>query len=243
MDLAWLTARPIAHRGLHDERYPENSLGAFKAGMDADYPLELDVHLTRDGELVVVHDENLKRVTGEDILITDCARETWRSLKLCGTQEGIPTLDEVLELVQGRVGLVIEIKKDACRRIGELEKKLVDRLRAYEGEFVIKSFDPMVVRWVRRNAPDFFCGQLSGGLDDLSVNALSRRIMRNLLMIPFNHAQFISYDLHALPNQAVARLRKKGLPILCWTVRSQENAQEALRYADNIIFENFIPRV
>ena len=72
MDIAWMTARPIAHRGLHDDARPENSLAAFAAGMEAGYPLELDVHLTRDNELVVVHDENLKRVTGQDLKITDC---------------------------------------------------------------------------------------------------------------------------------------------------------------------------
>lgn len=244
MDIAWMTTRPIAHRGLHDDARPENSLAAFAAGMEAGYPLELDVHLTRDNELVVVHDENLKRVTGQDLKITDCPREIWRALKLCGTEEGIPTLDEVLALVDGRVGLIIEIKKDRCRKIGQLEQKLVDRLHRYSGPFVLKSFDPRVVGWMRRHAPEFFCGQLSDGFRNGKYTPVFSWFMRNLHMIRFNHAQFISFDARALPNAAVTRWHKeKGLPLLCWTIRSQEEADRAKELgADNIIFENFVPK-
>lgn len=243
MDLAWLTNTPIAHRGLHNEQFPENSFGAFVRGAKAGYNLELDVHLTRDGEIVVVHDENMKRVTGEDLLITACDRDTWRGLKLCGTEEGIPTLQEVLDMVDGRVGLVIEIKKDKCYEVGVLEEKLVAQLAAYKGNFVIKSFDPYVVGWMRKHAPHIVTGQLSSNFesDKKKYSLMVRLVGKHLLMLPFNKAQFVSFDASNLPNRAVARCKKRGMPILAWTIRSQQQADEARKYADVIIFEHFIP--
>ena len=242
MKLTWLTACPIAHRGLHDDTRPENSLAAFRAAIEIGYPIELDVHMTRESEIVVVHDENLKRVTGADVKISDCSPQLWHSLTLCGTREHIPTLQEVLDLVAGRVGLVIEIKKDACRRIGDLERILIRQLRSYDGPFVIKSFDPFVVRYMRRHAPEMTVGQLSYDFSDKKGHWILKFFMRNVRVAAFNHAQFISYGVHSLPNRAVARLRQKGLPVLCWTIRSQAEADAAAPYADNIIFEGFQPR-
>jgi len=243
MNLSWLTDTPIAHRGLHNEQYPENSFGAFVRGAEAGYNLELDVHLTRDGEIVVVHDENMKRVTGEDILITACGGDTGRSVKLCGTQEGIPTLQEVLDMVAGRVGLIIEIKKDKCCEVGVLEEKLVAQLAEYKGNFVIKSFDPYVVGWMRKHAPHIVTGQLASNFENKEKYPFFVRFTgKHLLMLPFNHAQFVSFDATNLPNRAVARCKKRGMPILAWTIRSQEQADRALQYADVIIFEKFIPK-
>ena len=241
-EMKWLLERPIAHRGLHNASNPENSIGAFYAGMQKGYNLELDVHLTQDNELAVVHDENLERMTGKSELITACDRKVWRNLSLLGTSEGIPTFDEVLRLVNGQVGLVIEIKSDKTVPLGKLEDILIEKLRAYNGHFAIKSFDPRIVKYVRKNAPEFLCGQLSWDYKDYDdLSKLTRYYLSHLMMIPFNHAQFISYDITALPKAAVAKYRKRGIPVLGWTIRSPELAEKAKEYCDNIIFEKWDP--
>jgi len=241
-EMKWMLARPIAHRGLHNASNPENSIGAFYAGMLKGYNLELDVHLTQDNELAVVHDENLERMTGQSELITSCERKKWRSFSLLGTSEGIPTLDEVLKLVNGRVGLIIEIKSDKSVPLGKLEDILIEKLRAYKGDFAIKSFDPRIVKYIRKHAPEFICGQLSWSYKDYAgLSKLTRFYLSHLMMIPFNHAQFISYDINTLPCAAVTKYRKRGLPVLAWTISSPELAEKARAHCDNIIFEKWDP--
>ena len=151
----------IAHRGLHtrDRAVPENSLAAFQAAVDRGYGVELDVRITTDGYLAVFHDENLWRMCGLEKDIDECAWEDLQTLRLAGTAERIPLLSEVLALVDGKTPIVLELKR------GRQNRALCEGVRAmlqgYKGDICVESFDPRIVRWWRKNAPEVLRGQLS----------------------------------------------------------------------------------
>ena len=153
----WLFTRPIAHRGLWGGEIIENSLTAYKAAMDNGYPIEIDLFLTRDNEIVCFHDDNLYRMTGKDSKIYHNTLATLKSLPLKGTAERIPTLQEVLSLIDGKVPLLIEIKDQPNDFIVD---KTVEILKNYGGEFAVQSFNPFYINRVKRLAPDFVCGIL-----------------------------------------------------------------------------------
>jgi glycerophosphoryl diester phosphodiesterase len=137
---AWLRSRPVAHRGLHDAARPENSLAAFEASAQAGHPIELDVHLTADGHAVVFHDDDLPRMTGRPGRVADATLAELRALPLLDTDERIPSLDDVLALVHGRVPVLVELKARAP--YGPLEQAVRDRLRRRPGAYAVQSLDP-----------------------------------------------------------------------------------------------------
>lgn len=148
----------FAHRGFHDLDHPENSCAAFARACAAGYGIELDVQMTRDGHLVVFHDDDTARMTGRDGLIRDMTLSEVRALRLSGGGEEIPTLDEVLETVDGRTPMLIEIK--TAPGIGAITAKVVARLKSYRGAYVMESFDPFCLSWLRKNAPEIIRGVL-----------------------------------------------------------------------------------
>lgn len=236
MDLpAWVTDRPVAHRGLHDATRPENSLAAFEAAVDAGLPLELDVHASVDAEAVVFHDASLERMTGA---VGDVRAWPWhrlRELPLGGTTERIPSLAEVLAMVDGRVPVVIEIKNQAA--VGVVERSVVRVLDRYTGPVAVQSFNPLTVAWFRRERPEVPRGLLAGDMDDTDLNLAKRVVLRRLLLAPHVRPTYIGYDLRALPEPAVSILRRLGVPVLAWTVRTPEQRARAMQLADNYIFE------
>ena len=149
-----------AHRGLHtrDGSVPENSLAAFAAAADAGYAAELDVQITEDGYPAVFHDEALRRMTGDRRKLTDLNLEKLQKLRLVGTEEPVPLLEDVLKTVRGRVPLMVEIKysKDPARAAG----KTYEVMRDYDGLWCVESFDPRVLKWFRKHAPEVWRGQL-----------------------------------------------------------------------------------
>lgn len=233
----WLTTRPIAHRGCHwDKNIPENSLPAFKLAIEKNYPIELDVHLLIDNTLVVFHDDNLLRMTGTDQTIWELDLSTIQSLRLDQTLYKIPTLAEVLKIVDGKVPILIEIKNSL--KVGRLETFLRKKLRDYKGEIAVQSFNPFSLEWFKTHAPEIPAGQLSGGLKDAKLSPLKKYILKNMLLNKKSKPRFISYDFNDLPSKRVDReLKKRGIPLLAWTIRSPEEREKALCFADNIIFE------
>ena len=157
---SWLLTRPIAHRGLHNEEYPENSLGAFQRCIDKNYPIELDVRLLNDNTLVVFHDDTLARMTGIDGYVSQINKEDLKNCKLNKTNFVIPTFREVLDLVDGKVPILIELKT-ANSSFGPLEKILTDTLTDYTGEYAVQSFNPFSVGWFTEHYPDIIRGQMS----------------------------------------------------------------------------------
>jgi glycerophosphoryl diester phosphodiesterase len=236
---AWLRERPIAHRGLHDGERPENSLEAFEAAVVAEHPIELDVRRLRDGHVVVFHDAELERMTGRPGAVEHQTKGDLASVRLQGTRAPIPLLEEVLELVAGRVPLVIEIKNEG--RVGAPEHALERALREYDGPVALQSFNPLTLAWFREHAPHHPRGQLASDFEDAELAGYERFLLRRLLLAPLSRPDYVGYELRCLPYWAPSLARRLGLPLIAWTVRSQEDLALASRRADNYIFESIRP--
>lgn len=241
----WLRHVPIAHRGLHDARQGvvENSLAAFERAAAAGFAIELDLQVSADGEAMVFHDERLDRLTAESGLVCHRTAEALACLTLGGGPERMPTLRAALAAVAGRVPLLLEIKAQS-REVGPLESRVAALIADYGGPCAVQSFNPWSVRWFARHIPHVPRGLLSARYERSGEPALSgpvRFALRHLLTAPMLKPHFIAYDIKALPALAPRIARSLGLPILAWTVRSEEERVRSLNYADNIIFEGFRP--
>lgn len=242
MDLfkTWLVETPIAHRGYHGKNIPENSTAAFALAVEKGYPIELDVQLLADETVVVFHDDSLARMTGNDGYIKYLNKEDLKSLKLKGTKECIPTLSEVLQLVDGKVPLMIEIKNKY--KVGKLEQKVIDMLKNYKGEIAVVAFNPFSLGYFKKHAPNILRGQLSGNLKKEKLAWAKKFLLKRMWFNKkVSQPDFISYEASALPNRFVKRYKK--LPLLAWTVQSKEDYMRVIKHCDNIIFEKFEPEL
>lgn len=237
--IAWLIEVPFAHRGLHGSEVPENSLAALQKAVEAGYGIEIDVQLSADGHVVVFHDYNLQRMTGLDKEVKDLNWAQLQEMKLAGTDQGIPLFKEVLNLVGGRVPLLIEVKNEG--KVGRLEQAVIENLRGYAGEFAIQSFNPFVLRYVRDKAPDIIRGQLSGSFKGEDLALIKIFILKYLLLNFMSRPVFVSYGCGALPKWFANRLRQKGLYLLAWTAKDADEYTKAMTIFDNVIFEGFTP--
>ena len=242
MDLfkTWLVETPVAHRGFHDKKSPENSLSAFKNAIDKGYNIELDVQMLSDGTVAVFHDESLSRMTGNDGYLKFLTKEDLKMLTLKDSKETIPTLEEVLDFVNGKAPIIIEIKNKS--KVGKLEQKVIDLLKNYKGEYAICSFNPLVLSYFKENAPKILRGQLAGSLKGEKLSLIKKWALRGMwLTKKLNLADFIMYEAKALPTHRLGKLKK--LPLLAWTVKTQQEYLRVVKYSDNVIFENFEPRI
>ena len=229
--------RQVAHRGLHDRELgiPENSLPAFARAVEHGKAIELDLHATADNRLVVLHDFQLKRMTGVPGIVEEWTLEDLRKLRLQGTDAQIPTLDEVLELVNDRVPLLLEIKSERLGEVGRLEPVLMKRLASYQGEFILEAFNPEVLVWLHRHAPQYIRGQL-GNLDD--ENRQFKFYSRHLMFNPLSRPDFIAFDIQKIDYKLRLACRKHGLPLLGWTIRTEAELKKADRLCDGVIYEH-----
>ncbi len=234
----FLLDKYIAHRGFWDKENPENTLGSFERAIEKGYTIELDIQLTKDGEVVVVHDNKLNRLCGVDKYISNSNYDEIKDLKVLGTQFTIPTLKEVLKFIKGRTGLLIEIKNTL--KVGELEGKTYELLKNYKGEFAIQSFNPFSLEWFKKYAPNVLRGQLSSFFKGENLNFIKKVLLKKLKLNKLSDPHFISYNAENLPNKYC---NKSNLPILAWTIRSQEEYLKVIKYCDNIIFEGFEPKI
>ncbi len=238
----WLRTRPIAHRGLHsgDGRIPENSCAAFQRSVEAKYPLELDVHLSADGKLLVFHDEELERMCGAKRLISQLTSVTRKRYRLLGSAETIPLLEEVVELVDGRVPLLIELKSG--RKVKEIQRALIPLLRSYRGEVAVQSFDPYALQMLAAAMPQIPRGQLSGSFKGEKMRFSQKKQLQHYRFNFISKPHFIAHEAEdLLTNLTVRRLRAQGMPVLGWTVRSQSAYARIMPYCDSVIFEGFRP--
>ena len=242
MDLfnSWLVETPIAHRGLHDKDCPENSLSAFQKAILAGYPIELDVQMIADGTVVVFHDESLSRLTDNDGYIKFLNKSDLEILRLKDSKEKIPTFEEVLKFVDGKVPLLIEIKNS--NKVGELEKKVIEMLKNYKGEYASQSFNPYVLEYFYKHAPNILRGQLAGYFKKEKLSFFKKYALKRMLLNKkISHPDFISYEAKKIPNRFTRKYKK--LPLLAWTVRSQSEYIRVVKYCDNVIFEDFEPMI
>lgn len=243
-DFAPLLGRDYAHRGLWGGTVPENSLAGFRRAAEAGYGIELDVRLTGDGHLVVHHDNSTLRLCGREMRIKETPLAALRELRLNGTAEGIPTFEEVLAAVDGRVPLIVELKTEGDA--DALARAVYDRMQTCAGPWCMESFDPMAVRWFRRNAPEVIRGQLSFAPFRRQKKAslfLRDLVLGTLLVNAAGRPDFIAYDHRGdtALNLPLALNRALGALMVAWTVRSQQDMTRLRTRFDLLIFEGFIP--
>lgn len=234
-----------AHRGLHHDNKPENSLAAFQEALDHGYGVELDVHLLKDGSLAVVHDSHLGRMCGADILIEDLTAEDLPKLKLDYTDESVPLFEDVLKLFDGRPEPIIVELKVAGNNYKELTKASMDLLDRYNVQFCVESFDPRVVSWLRSNRPDVIRGQLSEDLTKPGVNAGSAKkaqlwLVKHLLCNLIGCPDFIAYNYQhrSIPELQICR-KLYHVQEVNWTIRTPEDLEKMEKLGNIVIFENF----
>jgi len=242
MSFRHLTAFDYAHRGLYDnKRLPENSLPAFAEAVKGRYGIELDVRLTRDGALVVHHDETLERSCGDPRRVCDVPLAELQQLPLFGTEHYIPTFEEVLQLVDCQVPLIVEIKTDFTH--SELPERVHQVLRRYPGIYCVESFDPMAVRWYKKHASSMVRGQLAF-MDTLKGRPFMEKVKRVLLgylLIDFlGRPDFIAYGYKSDANISYRFVADVFRPLLAaWTVQDEETFRGLQQEYDIQIFERF----
>ncbi|MEX0280779.1 MAG: glycerophosphodiester phosphodiesterase family protein [Arenibacterium sp.] len=242
---------PIAHRGLHDasKQCPENSRAAIRAAIDAGYGIEMDLQLSADGEAMVFHDYHLGRLTSETGLVRERSSAELQKIPLLnGDGETIPTLVEILSLVDGRVALLLELKdQDGAMGpdIGGLEAATARALTGYSGRVALMSFNPHSVNELGRIVPSYPRGLVTSDYDPGDW-PLPREICDRLREIPDFEpvgASFVSHEATDLGRARVQKLRDNGAPVLCWTIRSAEAEAHARQYADNVTFEGYRAKI
>ena len=240
-EVSWIIETPIAHRGLDNGSIPENSMAAFRNAIEKGYTIELDVQFTKDKELIVFHDDDLSRLTNDNRKVKDVNYQELKNLKLENTDEKIPTLKEVVEMVDNQVPLIIEIK-DGEDIIG-LSEKTYNIMKNYKGRYAIQSFNPFILEWFKNNASEVIRGQLSGTFreDAESLKFYEKFVLKNLLLNFKSKPNFIAYELDGVNNLSVKLLKGRNYPIISWTIENEEDMKKAYESADNIIFDNILP--
>jgi glycerophosphoryl diester phosphodiesterase len=234
-DLSWLVARPIAHRGFHDlnrQRW-ENTLPAFAAAVERGYAIECDVQLTSDGVPIIFHDLGLERLAGTAGLVRQRTAREMAALRIGRTDDYPPKLKEMLDLVRGRVPLVVELK-GMPGYDEELVSRVCAMLKAYEGPVAMMSFDHWLIRQFPANAGNLPTGLTAGGSQDHELEAHFSMLAHGI--------SFVSYAVYDMPNRFVSFVRERlGMPVISWTIRDWQGVQKSLSTADQMTFEGFEP--
>lgn len=233
-----------AHRGLWNENAPENSLSAFRNAVEKGYGIELDVHLTADKRLVVFHDDTLLRMCGDGRRIDDCTYDELSNMRLLDTDERMPSFSELLELVDGKVPLLIELKGSAHIYDTELCDVIAPVLDRYEGDFVIESFNPLLLARMKKIRPDFVRGQLvtSFRRRGVKLGRAHNFLLSSMLTNCVSRPDFIAYDLE-YPRSVSLFVTTKilGAKRCVWTPRKETLYREFIKKGDCPIFDSFVP--
>lgn len=240
--------KKYAHRGLHgtvggyDEYAAENSLTAFRRAKEHGFGIELDLRMSKDGEIVVIHDGNLERVTGFDGKVSELTLEEIKSKPLIGTTDTVPTLHEVLELIDGAIPLLFEIKEEGMNHT--LSEKVAEILKDYKGDYMVESFSPFAFGVFKKNLPNIPRGFLAYKHSmKKESSSLSFRLIQRLTFNFLARPAFIALHVKTpklFPVPLVAAIY--NTPLIAWTVKSKEEEIEAYKMGfSGIIFEDYIP--
>lgn len=223
----WLFERPIAHRGLHNDTMTENSMASFRNAIKKGYNIETDVHNLKSGEVVIFHDFTLKRVCGKDVSISQLTLEDIKSDNyLLPNGEHIPLFSELMELAEGKTGILLELKYSGLNT--KLERSVYEVIKGKEDFIAVQAFNPMTIIWFKNHAPEFFRGSLSGN----EVTYLTKFFYR------FMKPNFLAYNVKHLDTANRVFNKKGNINLLTWTVRTKEDIESAILHkANNIIFE------
>ena len=231
-----------AHRGLHDATRPENSLSAFRAAIDAGFGIELDVRLSSDGELVVFHDDTLDRMTKEKGRVDSKTLAELKSIKLLDSADTVPTFREVLELIDGRVPLLVEIKETVGKY--DVTEKCIPMLKEYKGEFLIETFNPLALARVKKLMPETVRGILSSQFHkDKKFKGISYFLAERMLLNFLCRPDFVAYRHSDYKSISLKLTRGMfGAATFAYTIASREDEEKAYKHGfDGVIFEGYIP--
>ncbi len=234
-EIAWLTAQPVAHRGYHDMNKTvwENTLSAFSRAIEAGFAIECDLHYAADGVPVVFHDDDLQRLCNLPGALRDRSSQELGLLSVGGTKDRIPTLKQLLQLCDGKVPLVLELKGKAGEDAGFAETVL-EVLEGYKGHVALMSFDHWLLKDLKALKPPYPVGLTADGFKPETFFAHDEAMQLGL--------DFISYFHGDLPNDFVTAQRQRGIPVITWTVRDEAGIRRTLANADQMTFEGFDPR-
>ena len=237
-------ADAFAHRGLHGPGIPENTPAAFEAAIARGYGIELDVRLSADGKAVVFHDSTLKRLAGRSERVSSLTAQELSQISLTDSDQTIQPLRAVLETINDRAPVLIELKSDSAMA-AELEGAVGSVASAYEGRAAVMSWNVPSMIWMRRFFPEIprglvmtsFWGGLSFSANPLLLAAWLMPVVR------WSGASFLAHDIRHLPSRRSKWMRKHGMPVVTWTVRTEEQLARARAYADAPVFEGKIERL
>ena len=227
-----------AHRGLHGGTIPENSLAAFEKAAQNGFGIELDVQLSKDDVVMVFHDYNLARMTGADKKLSDLTSGELGELSLANTDQAIPSFKEVLSLIDGRVPILVELKGENLNT--KLCPKVAELLKDYNGSYCIESFNPLLIKAMRKYLPNAFYGQLYTNVCRDKKKCTPLNVLLTLLVFNFlakpDFIAFNKLDRNSLPVKLATRFYKA--PKFVWTVKTQKEKTAAKFYKEHAIFEN-----
>ena len=222
----------IAHRGIHDNKnIYENTLESFKLAIKKGYIIELDIRITKDKQIVVFHDNNTKRITKQEKIVEESTYKELNNQNIIH----IPLLSEVLDLVSGKVPLLIELKQ--TNKVGELETIFMKIMKKYKGKYAIQSFNPNVLYWFKRNYPKVLRGQLSSKYNKQKIPTIKKVILSNMLLNIFTKPNFISYKYNELSLEKINKYKKKNIHLIGWTITNEREFNHYKEYYDNLICE------
>ena len=244
-DLRWLVARPIAHRGLHglEAGVVENQPRAFAAAIAGGYAIECDVQPSADGEAMVFHDHTLDRLTEAGGRVDALAASALKAVAFKATADRMLALPDLFALVAGRVPLVVEIKSEFDGKLG-LTQRVAKLASAYQGPLALMSFDPGPIAWLKANAPGLVRGIVAestpAGPAWARMPAEMKRDLAALSHFPATDPHFLSWKIADMPNAATVLYRSAlKRPVICWTVRTDDERLNGARHADQVTFEGY----
>ena len=233
-----------AHRGLHREGVPENSMAAFRAALEKGYGIELDIHLMKDGNLAVIHDASLKRTAGADVQIEDLTAEDLENYRLEGTDEKIPLFRDVMALYEGKAPMIVELKP-VKNNHAALAEAACELMKDYKGIYCMESFDPRCISWLRQNRPQIIRGQLTENFwaHDKKLNPAVRFVLTHNLLNFTTVPDFVAWKFADRKDSVTTALCRRAWDIqgVSWTIRSQEDFDTAVAEGWLPIFEGFEP--
>ena len=243
-DLSWIQNNLIAHRGLYskDQSIPENSLLAYQLALDKGYSIELDLNVLKDGTVLAFHDHTLKRPCNDNRELSEVTYDEIKNLTLFSSQEKIPSLQNVLALVQEKVPLLIELKPHGD--VVFLCESMMKIMKDYKGKYAVFSFHPRVVSWFKKYHPEVIRGQISEYFKtDKAMNPISKYLMKSMFFNRFTRPDFISYGIYDMPNKYIDKAMKKGITVISYAARTTEQFDFVKSHYHNTVFEFFEPKI
>jgi len=238
MKMDWLKDKPFAHRGLHGpvSGAVENSPSAFEAARQQGYGFELDVLLSKDNKAIVFHDDKLDRLTDQTGQLIDFTAEELSRITLKNSSDRIPTLAKVLANNTSKAPILVEIKGNQ-KKFNQIAEAVLKDLSSYDGPVAVMSFYDEIVHWFQNNVPDITRGLVATAQDSNQTGSPWFDPQEHIFQVKELEPCFLAYDIRSLPNACTEYCRENKIPVMTWTVRTDEQRATARRYADNIIFE------